>query len=294
MPNRLSQALERLRAQNIAILDLTGSNPTRCGLDYNGSQILAALADPAALEYRPEPKGLRGARESVAAYYRESYPNQASVDPESVVLTASTSEAYSFIFRLLCDPGDEVLIPAPSYPLFELLADLLDLKIKPYSLLYDHGWQIDFHSLEAAMTSRSRAVILVHPNNPTGSYIKPAEAARLNELCQHGLALVADEVFLDYAHERQQRESFAYNQRALTFTLSGLSKISALPQLKVAWIVSSGPQKLAQEALVLVGQTLERHRNLAEEPLEFGLYGAINFHPVARNQSQVYGEAVIE
>jgi alanine-synthesizing transaminase len=185
----------------------------------------------------------------VAQYYREqSGGNQ--IDPESVVLTTSTSEGYSYVFRLLCNPGDEILVPKPSYPLIEFLADLEDVKLVPYPLLYDHGWQIDFHSLRLAVSGKTRAVILVHPNNPTGSYVSSCERELLNSFCgEHGLALVVDEVFLDYPHDHATRISFTSNRQSLTFTLSGLSKISGLPQMKLAWVVTTGPQKLVSEAM---------------------------------------------
>ena len=166
------------------------------------------------------------------------------------IITASTSEAYSYCFRLLCDPGDEVLVPSPSYPLFEFLADIQDVKLVPYELVYDHGWQIEFESLRRAITPRSRGIMVVHPNNPTGHFARAWELERLNALCrEHELALVADEVFLDYGLTDETPLSFAANQRSLTFTLSGLSKICALPQIKVAWIAASGPPELLSPAL---------------------------------------------
>jgi aspartate/methionine/tyrosine aminotransferase len=269
-PNRLAQALEAQRAAGADILDLTESNPTRCELRYNQEKILAALAQPEALEYRPDPRGLSIAREAVAAYYREraehgSAPigrgasGGAQVDAEQIILTTSTSEGYSFVFRLLCDPGDEVLVPSPSYPLFELLADVQDVKLVPYPLFYDHGWHMDLHSLQTAANARTRAVIVVHPNNPTGSFVKDNEAEALSRFCrERELAIVADEVFLDYAHDGRARASFAGQEQAQTFTLSGLSKIAALPQMKVAWIVTSGPRELeraARERLEVIADT---------------------------------------
>ena len=255
-PNRVAQALQRLRSAGAEILDLTESNPTRCGLRYHQPQILSALANPESLGYSPDPNGLHSARHAVAAYYQE---HASPIDPESIVLTTSTSEGYSFVFRLLCNPGDEVLVPSPSYPLFELLADVQDVKLVPYPLFYDHGWHVDLHSLHSAVSTRSRAVMVVHPNNPTGSYLKSAEAEALSRLChEHQLALVADEVFLDYAHNGPPPPSFAGNRQTLTFTLSGLSKISALPQMKVAWIVTSGPSDLqhtARERLEVIADT---------------------------------------
>ena len=263
-PNRLTQALQRRRTAGAEILDLTESNPTRCGLRYGQSQILSALAQAESLQYQPHPKGLRCAREAVAAYYAERGAAAAIIDPEHIVLTTSTSEGYSFVFRLLCDPGDEVLVPSPSYPLFELLADVQDVKLAPYLLFYDHGWHLDLHSLQKAITQRTRAVLVVHPNNPTGSYVKPGEAEALGQLCrEHELALVSDEVFLDYAHAGPPRPSFAGNVHALTFTLSGLSKISALPQMKVAWIVTSGPKELAASARERVEMIADTYLSLS-------------------------------
>jgi aspartate/methionine/tyrosine aminotransferase len=247
--NRFTQALEEVRATGAKILDLTLSNPTRAGLHYDVPAILKALAAPQAIDYDPQSKGLREAREAVAAYYREDH-DVSGVDPEQLILTTSTSEGYSFVFRLLCNPGDEVLVPKPSYPLFEFLADLEDVKLVPYPLIYDHGWQTDFHSMEKAVTSRTRAVVVVHPNNPTGSYVHAHELEMLNAFCrEHDMAVIADEVFLDYAHDANAHQSFAANREVLTFTLSGLSKITALPQMKVAWVMTSGPQAESGAAL---------------------------------------------
>jgi alanine-synthesizing transaminase len=238
--NRLTRTLEEIHQSGKAILDLTASNPTRVGLHYDGQAILAALSSPHALDYDPQPKGLLAARQAVAAYYRSDH--ECDLDPERLVLTTSTSEGYSFAFRLLCNPGDEVLVPKPSYPLFEFLADLQDVRLVPYPLIYDHGWQIDLHSLEKAITARTQAMVVVHPNNPTGSYVKREERRELNAICRsRKLALIVDEVFLDYGLDRQKHVSFAANAEVLTFTLSGVSKVSALPQMKVAWIVMNGP-----------------------------------------------------
>jgi len=251
-PNRLAAELARMRARGREVLDLAESNPTRCGLKYDRRAILRALARPAALAYHPDPCGLRAARQAVAEYYRRRGRGDGSlrVDPERILLTASTSEAYSFLFRALCEPGDQVLAPAPSYPLFDFLAGLNDVELRPYPLLYDHGWQFDLHSLESALTSRTRAVVVVNPNNPTGSFVRREELVALNSLCaRRGLALIADEVFLDYAHDGRARPSLAANRRVLTFVLSGLSKISALPQMKVAWTVVNGPRREVRRAL---------------------------------------------
>jgi alanine-synthesizing transaminase len=247
--NRLTEALEDVRSSGARVFDLTISNPTRAGLRYDDTLILQSLASPQAMDYDPEPKGLGSAREAVAAYYRQQH-NLRGCTPEQLLLTTSTSEGYSFVFRLLCNPGDELLVPKPSYPLFEFLADLQDVNLVPYPLIYDHGWQIDLPSLQKAVTKRTRAVVVVHPNNPTGSFVHPQEHESLNHFCRdHALALIADEVFLDYAHDRGGQTSFASNPEVLTFTLSGLSKIVALPQMKVAWIATSGPSAQTEPAL---------------------------------------------
>jgi alanine-synthesizing transaminase len=288
--NRFTEAVEAVLASGIHLLDLTASNPTRVGLKYDSAAILAALNSERALDYDPQAKGLLAARQAVALYYSQVLDHQkvagdvaTRIDPERIVLTTSTSEGYSFVFRLLCNGGDELLVPKPSYPLFEFLADLQDVKLVPYPLIYDHGWQMDFPSLAKALTERTRGVVVVHPNNPTGSYVHESEMAPLNAFCrEHGLALIVDEVFLDYGletsgseaptlseaptKEEQKRSaespappkfgvrpvqgpSFARNQEVLTFTLSGLSKILALPQMKVAWIVTSGPVEQVAEAM---------------------------------------------
>jgi hypothetical protein len=170
------------------------------------------------------------------------------VDPDHVLLTAGTSEAYANIFRLLCNTGDEVLIAAPGYPLLDLIAELCDVRLVKYHLFYDHAWHIDLHDLEAKINARTRAVVLVHPNNPTGSYVAEREA--LNKICARGnLALIVDEVFLDFVLSEPQAASFAGNMPALTFTLNGLSKMAGLPQMKLAWTVVSGPAAQRDEAI---------------------------------------------
>ena len=248
-PNRFTQAQADLRSAGTEVLDLSVSNPTRAGFHFESEDILGSLAMPEAMDYDPQPKGLRKAREAVARYYRDAHEGY-DVDPDSLILTTSTSEAYSYIFRLLCNPEDELLVPKPSYPLFEFLADLENVRLVPYPLLYDHGWQIDFPSLYKAVNHRTRGVVTVHPNNPTGSYVKRDEVASLNRFCEeYGLALIVDEVFLDYPHDGAARDSFALSNQVLTFTLSGLSKISGLPQMKVAWAVTSGPEERKTEAL---------------------------------------------
>ena len=195
--NPLSEALARHRAAGKPLLNLTISNPTECGFDYDGRAILEALANPASLAYDPDPRGLLSARQAAAAYYAA---RGAEVPSDSIILTTSTSEAYSFVFRTLCNPGDEILIPEPSYPLFAFLADIQDVKLVGYPLDYDYGWQINFHALQQGINARTRGVIVVHPNNPTGHFTKPHELEKLNEICAaRNLAIIADEVFLDFA-----------------------------------------------------------------------------------------------
>jgi alanine-synthesizing transaminase len=247
-PNALTRAIEEVRASGQKILDLTVSNPTEAGIRPDAANVLAALANPEAMHYDPQPRGLLAARQAVCRYYREAH-EVFDLDPERLILTTSTSEAYSYVFRLLCNPGDEVFVPKPSYPLFEFLADLADVKLVPYPLIYDQGWQIDFDSLYKAANARSRAVILVHPNNPTGSYVSAAETSALNAFCRdYNLVLIVDEVFLDYSHDGTPRSSFVANADSLTFTLSGVSKISALPQMKLAWMATSGPKEIVAQA----------------------------------------------
>ena len=246
-PNPLSAALAERRAAGKAVLDLTASNPTDCGFAYDAEAILAALQNPAAFSYAPDSRGLLAAREAVCGYYAERGDR---ITPDNLVLTTSTSEAYSFVFRLQCEPGDEVLVPQPSYPLFDFLADLHDVKLVRYPLFYDHGWQIDFHALRQVLTGRTRAVIVVNPNNPTGNFCKAAEMAELNDICgARRMAIIADEVFLDYSLLPEPPRSFVTNDSAPTFTMSGLSKIAGLPQFKASWLAVSGPPEWKRDAL---------------------------------------------
>jgi alanine-synthesizing transaminase len=243
--NALSRALDAARATGREILDLTVSNPTRAGLPYDEASIVSAFADPRMLDYAPLPFGLARAREAVAEdFVAEGH----AVDPSRVVLTASTSEAYSFLFKLLCDPGDEVLVPQPSYPLFEHLAAFESVTLVPYSIAYDGAWHVDVDSVRAAVGSRTRAILLVSPNNPTGSYVKRDE---LNALATLGLPLVSDEVFARYplTEDRARPWSALEATDALVFAMSGLSKLAALPQMKAAWTVVGGPEALVEGAL---------------------------------------------
>ena len=252
-----AQHLARLRAAGAPLWDLTASNPTRCGFSYSVSEILGPLSDSGSMVYEPEPKGLFSAREAVSFYYGG---HGAEVDPNHIFLTTSTSEAYSFLFRLLCNAGDEVLVARPSYPLFDYIAQLDDVHLREYPLLYDpnadpnalssHAWHLDLHALQSAITSRTRAVILVHPNNPTGNFASRSERTALEDLCaERNLALIVDEVFLDYPLDAAQPSFTTAEPRCLTFVLSGISKVCGLPQMKASWIATCGPSHLAQEAM---------------------------------------------
>ena len=240
-----------MRVSGRRLYDLTVSNPTVCGFDYDRMAWLEPLSHAKNLVYDPDPRGMRSARVAIAAYYND---HGAAVDPDALVLTTSTSEGYGYLFRLLCDAGDEVLVAQPSYPLFDFLADLEDIKLRPYPLFYDYGWWIDFAELEQRIGPRTRAIVVVHPNNPTGNGTKSLERNRLEEICsRHGLALIVDEVFLDYSLHRADVEelvSFAVGPHPVpTFVLSGMSKIAGLPQMKAAWIAGFGPESIRRESM---------------------------------------------
>ena len=247
-PNRLSVLLDARRRAGAPILDLTESNPTRAGFLYPGPQILEAICDPRSLMYEPLPAGSAEARAAVASYYRA---RGHEVAPERILITASTSESYAWLFKLLADPGDEVLVPRPSYPLFEFLAALESVRLVQYPLVYDGSWSMDFEALERSLNPRTRAIVLVNPNNPTGSFLKRSELARLVAL---GIPLISDEVFADYVFEPDPARvpTLVDVEAPLTFCLSGLSKISGLPQMKLGWMVARGP---AVERLELIADT---------------------------------------
>jgi alanine-synthesizing transaminase len=251
-----ARSLARMRTEGVRLWDLTASNPTRCGFAYDAASVLAPLNDPVALHYEPNPRGLGTAREAVSLYYRD---HGAAVDPEQIFLTTSTSEAYSFLFRLLCDPGDEVLIGQPGYPLFDFLAQLDDVRLVPYELFYDHGWHLDLDALRRRLTSRSKAVVIVHPNNPTGHFTRYADRVAIEALCrEHGLALIVDEVFLDYRLDGHAASFASGGHPVPTFVLSGLSKVAALPQMKAAWIAcfaEEGEEAEALERLEVISDT---------------------------------------
>ena len=246
-PNRLTRLLRELRGAGTDVLDLTESNPTRAGFSYP-DEIFRALAEPRAMHYDPQPAGSLEAREAVCRYYAE---RGRTVEPDRVLLTASTSEAYQYLFKLLADPGDEILTPRPSYPLFEFLAGMESLRVVTYPLVYHGAWSIDCHAVAAAITPRTRAIVLVNPNNPTGSFLKRDEIQFLAGLARsHAIAVISDEVFTDYAFGEDARRvrTLACETEMLTFSLSGLSKAAGLPQMKLGWIVISGPAAARAEA----------------------------------------------
>ena len=246
-PNRLTSAVARRRASGAPILDLTESNPTRVGLTY-ASDLLAPLGSSNGLQYAPEPFGTRAAREAVSADFAR---RGVSVPSAHIALTASTSEAYALLFKLLCDPGDRVLVPRPSYPLFEHLTALESVEAVPYALDEHAGWRLDVDAVAAIIDARTKAVVVVAPNNPTGSTLDRRELEALAELAAaRGVALIGDEVFADYPLDAAGTGvSVLQQSRALAFGLGGLSKSVGLPQVKVAWIGVSGPAPSVQDAL---------------------------------------------
>jgi len=304
-PNPLSELLSRKRAQGDRILDLTESNPTHAGIVYPP----LTFDDPRMMTYDPASFGLRAARERIAAEYR--------VDPDRVVLTASTSEAYSWLFKLLCDPGDEVLVPTPSYPLFDYLAALESVTVKPYHLRYHEGWFVDLDAI--TITDRTRAIVVVNPNNPTGSYLKAAELEALLELARrHDLALISDEVFSDYQLQQGGVTSLLRVEDVPTFCLNGLSKLVGLPQMKLGWIIANHRPSLDRLELIadtylsvgaavqcsvdkllalkpaVQGQIMDRvHRNLATlkpaRTVEGGWYAVLQVPRIRTEEEWVVG-----
>jgi aspartate/methionine/tyrosine aminotransferase len=246
--NRLTELLAAKRARGARVLDLTQSNPTRAGIVYT-DELCGVFDDASVLHYDPLPAGSLPAREAVASYYRR---RGHSVAPARILLTASTSEAYSYLFKLLADPGDQVLVPRPSYPLFEYLAKMESVEVCQYPLEYHGGWAMDVDALARSITARTRAIVLVNPNNPTGSYVKRGELETLTRLAaERGIALISDEVFSDYAFAEDSNRvtSLAGVEDCMAFSMSGLSKIAGLPQMKLGWIVVAGPARLRAEAM---------------------------------------------
>ena len=247
--NALTQKLKALRAEGHEILDLTESNPTRCGFQFLSGEILKPFSNSGALIYDPLPQGLESARKAVQNYYAA---RGVEIDLKQIFLTASTSEAYHFLFRLLANPGDAVLVPKPGYPLLEYLGALNDVTVSPFALDPAAGWGIDVKNLKRAASPKACAMLLVHPNNPTGHYVSSGDRELVNRFCrERDLALMVDEVFLDYAWNPSEEapRSFAANGEVLTFTLSGVSKILGLPQMKLSWVVVSGPEQEREEAI---------------------------------------------
>ena len=247
--NPLALSLQKIRQQGDPILDLTESNPTHCHFRYLSKELLTPLIDPANLRYDPSPKGALKARESIADFY---FRKGVHVHPDQIFLTSSTSEAYSFLFRLLCDPNDHLLVPQPSYPLLDYLTVLDDLIPDSYRLLYNNGWQVNVTVLKKLIHSRTRGILMVNPNNPTGSFIKEKELSVMDQLAhEHSLALISDEVFADYIFlENSSRiKSIANHKASLSFTLGGISKSLGLPQMKLSWLIASGPSQLRDSAV---------------------------------------------
>jgi hypothetical protein len=278
--NRLSEVLAHVRASGVAYDDLTESNPTRVGITYP-PRLLDALSSPGGLRYEPQALGMKSARQAVAADLRR---RGLQTPADRIVLTASTSEAYSLLFKLLCDPGDEVLVPAPSYPLFEFLAHLESVSVRPIRLDYDGEWALDLDGLKRQATSRTRAVVVVNPNNPTGSYIKRHELDTLASFCAaRGIAIVGDEVFAEYVLDADLRRtcSVLAQKQALTFSLGGLSKSLGLPQLKLGWMVVGGPDDLARQAIERLELICDTYLSVST-PVQEALPSLLNYGAVVR------------
>jgi len=241
--NLLNNLLKEKNSNSEKILDLTISNPTLAGFDFNSSEILSAISGAESIQYNPNPRGLLTARSAVSNYYKNA---GYVIKPDSIFLTSGTSEAYSFLFKLLTNPGDEILIPQPSYPLIDFIANLENINAVEYPLIYDGNWEININKIKERITEKTKAIIIINPNNPTGSYVKKQEIEKLNEICSgKEIAIISDEVFLDYKIDKNvDVTSLAGNTKTLTFVLSGISKICALPQLKLSWIQINTDKKL--------------------------------------------------
>ena len=278
--NRLSAALAHLRAAGIPYDDLTESNPTKAGLPYP-PRLLDALSSPASLRYDPQPLGTKSARLAVAADLRR---RGLATPADRIVLTASTSEAYSLLFKLLCDPGDDILVPAPSYPLFEYLASLDAVSVRTYGLEFEGEWVIDLDGLKRQVTPRTRAVVVVSPNNPTGSYLKRTELDHMASFCaSKDMALIGDEVFAEYVLDADLRRtcSVLAQKHALTFSLGGLSKSLGLPQLKLGWMVVGGPDDLARQAVDRLDLICDTYLSVST-PVQEALPSLLNYGATVR------------
>lgn len=241
--------IREAREAGRSLIDLTESNPTRCGFPST-APLVAELGDARGTRYEPHPLGHPIAREAIAAHHRA---RGAHVDPNRIVLSASTSETYGWLFKLLCDRDDAVLVPHPSYPLFDWLAKMEEVRLVPYPLMREEGWRIDLDALQREIDDKTRAILLVHPNNPTGSFTRRGDAEALERIAErHDLALVVDEVFADYAIDAlppDRLPTFTTRHRVLTFVMSGLSKVAALPQVKLGWTIVHGPDADVREAM---------------------------------------------
>jgi len=277
---------ERRLKEGKMIYDLTVSNPTECGIGYPTNELLAALSQPESLRYRADPRGILTAREAVAGYYAQK---SITIDPSDILLTASTSEAYSMLFSLLFEPGDAVLVPVPSYPLFEFLARLSNVALCSYHLHYiDQEWRIDLESVKEAITGRTKAMVIVSPHNPTGAFLKKAELVVLQEIAAaHGLALIVDEVFSEYAcgASQQRVHSAAGSSDVLTFVLNGISKLAGLPQIKLGWIVVSGTPADRREALERLEVIADTFLSV-NTPVQVGLPNLLRCGQAIRSQIQ--------
>lgn len=262
--NSYSLLWQQKREAGERLLDLTTANPTEVFADYPHEEIARAFGAIANFRYEPEAFGTRAARQIIADWYAD-FGIRANAD--RLALTASTSEAYAILFKLLCDPGDEILIPCPSYPLFEYLANAEAVKTAPYRLLYDGGWLVDFDSVENAIGSNTRAIVVVNPNNPTGSFLKVQEAEKLTVLAEkYGLAIISDEVFMTYpaaGSMRGQVRSLIGRNDVLSFSLNGLSKAAGMPQMKLGWIAANGPQEKVASALGKLELLLDSYLSVA-------------------------------
>lgn len=284
--NRISEEIAALRRAGRSLLDLTGSNPTQVALKYPHDRISEVLSRVSDYTYNPRPQGSAEARAAIAGTYAE---RGFEIAPEQIFLTASTSEAYGYLFKLLCDPGDEVLAPVPSYPLFEFLAALENVRPVPYPLRYDGTWHVDFASLDSQISRRTRAVIVVNPNNPTGSVLKEHEIAQLMRIAtERNLAIISDEVFLQYPLQPVARSarSLALRGDALTFSLDGLSKSAGMPQMKLGWIVASGPETTVHAARERLDTVLDTYLSV-NTPVERALPELLSIGRLVREQIQV-------
>jgi alanine-synthesizing transaminase len=284
-PNRFSEEIAALRRSGCSLLDLSNSNPTKARLDYPHEEIAAALGRVRGYTYDPQAQGSAEARHAIALEYSK---RGIKVSHEQVFLTASTSEAYAHLFKLLCNAGDEVLVPVPSYPLFEFLASLEDVRPVPYHLRYDGNWHMDIASLEAQLASRSRAIVVVSPNNPTGSVLKEDEAIQLMRIArEHDLTIISDEVFLDYPLRPGAGgvKSLIGQKDALTFSLDGLSKSAGMPQMKLGWMVVSGPDAQVRDAAERLEIVLDTYLSV-NTPVERALPDLLEAGRTVREQIQ--------